>query len=104
MTTFNPETDCIVLVDGLHGVHLPAIFCGHYMADLEAQGLGACARDVLDADRAPDMYGEKAERASEAWDEILDRATLEISGERWTLYQDQDLWAIREGAELPAEW
>lgn len=97
MTAFNPETDCLLLIDGAHGVHIPALFCGHWEAELEAQGLGAEASIIADENADP-------QDQDMCWDEILDSAILEISGAHWTLYQDQDLWAVREGVELPDEW
>lgn len=88
----------ILLVDGVHGIHVPAVFCGRYASELTAQNLGEECQIICEADSYDGedfaVATELAQSADEAWDTILDRF---VPAEGYTLGyipDSDDLFAI----------
>ena len=80
-----------LLVAGAQGIYVPRTFARAYGGILEP-GYAAELRDIGDAD---------GESYWDSWCDILDGAVIVgRSGHKWTLYQDSDLWAIREDADI----
>ena len=80
-----------LLLDGARGIYLPQEFAQSFVVR-EAE---------LDEDMACCAAGPDQEFYWESWENILDSGTIEgASGHVWALYQDGDLWAIREDAAI----
>jgi hypothetical protein len=92
---FNPDTDCqLLLGDGL-GVYIPQTYC---------QGISKSEAKDLDLDWwavETCQHGPDGEFYWEAWQSILDSALWREDGCYWTLHQSGDLWAVKEGVEIP---
>jgi hypothetical protein len=81
----------IVLNDS-HGVYIPQLWC-QSIAEWEAETLGIQWSDVQACQAGPDH-----EWYWEAWQAILDSASMVSDGTTWRLHQDGDLW------EVPDNW
>lgn len=84
-----------LLVSDGHGIYIPQIFIRQYLECI-----------IKDTIRQDDIYilqsGPEHDWYWDAWDAVLDNAVLvDEYGTRWTLYQNGDLWAIKEGTEIP---
>ena len=85
----------ILLLSGHHGIYIPKLFVETYL-----NHISEVDEDTLNDCRFPD-----SEDYEEAWQEVLDCGILtDVYGKRYILYQNQDLWAIPEGQELPEGW
>lgn len=85
--------DAILLIDGSHGQYIPQMFAEQYRRH---------TRDVPEECWADLLAGPYEDGYHDAWDMVLNMATIvNAHGDRFTLYQDMDLWAIPEGAEIP---
>lgn len=116
MKEYNPETDCMLIVDGHHGVHAPALFCREFQTELENAGLGEKARLVIDYDRKNDVLiaeeetadiNVDADTACEAWTQIEGEFTLKDNyGRGWWFQQGccGDIFAIADDVELPEDF
>lgn len=81
----------VLLIDGAHGIYVPMAFIE------QAQGWDLPQEAVEIVKAGPDHpdYWE-------AWVEILDSASFQGEEEHtWTLYQDGDLFAVRDDWEGP---
>lgn len=87
--------DVQLLVDGAHGQYIPQIFVQNYKNYILEKSVNADDLNIL-------LEGPYAQYYWEAWDTVEQSAILQDdNGIRWTLYQDGDLWAVKEGTELP---
>lgn len=79
----------ILLVDGHHGQYVPIVFIDVY--DVKQWHIVEFANEYRNADEMVKC---------DIWCDILDKAYFtDDNGFRWTLYQDMDLWAVREDYE-----
>ena len=84
----------LVLSDG-HGIYIPQLWCqGIDQAEADMLGIRLDDVKVRQADPDHEWYWE-------AWQAILDSASIVSDGVRWHLYQDGDLWEVPEGYEWP---
>lgn len=80
-----------LLVDEARGIYVPQSFAESYQA--HEWGIGEEDESIL-------MAGPDAEDYWDTWDDVIKQAIYEDDdGMKWTLYQDGDLWAIREDHE-----
>lgn len=80
-----------ILLDGSVGIYLPREFAKRF-----GNWQGIDPEDLAILHEGPDHpdYWE-------AWDAVLSSASYtDDQGKTWTLYQDGDLFAVREGADL----
>ena len=83
------NTKIKLLVDGVNGQYVPSSFIRRY--DMEKWHIKGRAASYREADN---------EMKSWIWDDILNEAYyIDEDGYRWNLYQDGDLWAVREDYE-----
>jgi len=76
--------DCII--DGLHGAHIPEIFCKSYV--LNEPHLDDDVTYIVE-------NGVNADYVQECWERILQDGTITgISGKVYRLQQEQDLFAV----------
>lgn len=81
-------TNAKLYLSDARGIYIPRDF---------AQGTKReCVANVNDEDWQTLLAGPDHEWYWEAWETVLDRATLTdpTSGEQFTLYQDGDLWLL----------
>lgn len=85
----------VLLIDGLRGIYVPKQFADRHCAD-QCRPYSELENDLSTLRNGPDdpEYWD-------AWDSLLNSWTY-IDGS--TLYQDQDVWVMAEGEELPTEW
>ena len=75
-----------LLVDSNQGTHIPMIF-----ANMLAEAWDNCDAEDLEALKA----GLDHDEYWDAWDMVLSNAScIDTDGNKWTLWQDGDLWAI----------
>lgn len=77
------------------GIYIPQLFC----SDIDehwANYAGVDYADVLVCQEGPDH-----EWYWEAWQAILDNASITSDGVTWRLHQDGDLWEVPDGYEWP---
>ena len=92
--------DKILMIDGLHGVHVPEYFADDVnrscLYNVEESDLDTLAHGH---DSDPELYWE-------VWHDVLDRAQLVENDTLYALYQDGDLWSVKMGeiVEAPAHW
>ena len=80
-----------LLVNGAAGIYVPKEFVESY-GGIMVPGFADDMALLHDADG--EFYWE-------AWESILSNGEIiGKSGHKWTLYQDSDLWAIREDADI----
>ncbi len=78
----------VLLVDGLHGVHVPMVFARRCAAPAGAWIVDHLARCAL-------LEGASEPGYWEAWSGVLRDATYtDAQGRVWTLEQDGDLFAV----------
>jgi hypothetical protein len=75
-----------LLVNSSHGVYVPKAFIEHY-DPTKWQG-------ISDDDIAILKAGPDHEHYWETWDDVLGHASFTEGRHKWTLHQDEDLWAI----------
>ena len=86
-----------LFLDGARGQYIPQNFAEIVIRE--------CVEGVTDEDWECLEAGPEHEWYWEAWNNVLNRAILtNPSGERFTLYQDDDLWMIPEDADWPDPW
>ena len=87
-----------LLLDGARGIYIPQNFAEIVKRE--------CVEGVSEEQWAIFEAGPEHEWYWEAWDEVLNSAivTNPSTHERFTLYQDGDLWLIPEDAEWPDPW
>lgn len=91
-----------LILENYHGIHQPALFCGRYASELEAQGFTDQVCDILRAeDNILDPDAQQA--GSEAWDEIVDGFIPEPGYHLGYLPYDQALFAIPDGMGMEEE-
>lgn len=84
-----------LLVNDSQGIYIPQIFIRQYLENIIKDTISQDDIYILQSGPGHDWYWE-------AWDTVLDSAVLvDEYGIRWTLFQNGDLWAIREGTEIP---
>ena len=76
----------LILCDSAHGQYIPQIMIERL---LDAGWKGISEEDAQTLRNGP---GE--EWYWEAWENVLNNATLELDGITWTLWQDGDLFAV----------
>ena len=84
-----------LLIDGNRGIYIPQLFFEWY------------GHQVLNADDLSEELNEISNPNNEdywdAWEDVLDKAEIEIKGVKGQIYQDQDLWFVPDGEILPNE-
>jgi hypothetical protein len=80
------EPAVILLFDGASGQYIPQRFANEIVRD--------CVKGVSADDYATLENGPDHEWYWEAWDSVLNGATLTIGGDTYALYQDGDVWAL----------
>jgi hypothetical protein len=84
-----PESSILYASDS-RGVFIP-----QYFAESVNRG---CLSGVTDSDMETLLSGPDTDWYWEAWDSVIDSAVVtDQHGQRWTLYQDGDLWLLPEG-------
>jgi hypothetical protein len=79
-----------LLVDSLHGIHCPQIFVQKYGHLIQNKNELADDLDILKHGNGSDEYWD-------AWDAVEREAVLKIKGKKYTVHQDEDIWAVPEG-------
>jgi hypothetical protein len=76
-----------LLLDGARGIYIPQNFAECF--DVSAWNVSDELRDIL-------LAGPDHEHYWDAWEQVLDNAHTSQYGEKWTLYQDGDLFAVAD--------
>jgi hypothetical protein len=80
--------------DGNRGIFIPQ----HFARSIKREFVtGVSDEDwaILDAGPDHDLYWS-------TWDDVLSDAVItDPAGVKWTLWQDGDLWLVKEGEEIP---
>lgn len=80
------KIDCIL--DGQHGIYIPQLFAKLYPEFVNGED-----KEIL-------IAGPEHEQYWDAWDDVLNYAEWkDDEGNKWTLYQNDDLFAVREDFE-----
>ena len=79
----------ILLIDGARGQYVPQAFA----QQTPREWLSGCK----EADFSALLSGPDHADYWEAWEDVLNHATLTFQGKKFYLWQDGDLWAIPEG-------
>lgn len=81
-----------ILLDGSVGIYLPREFAKHFAKDW--QGIDPDDLEILRAGPDHEWYWE-------TWDDVLATASYaDDDGHTWTLFQDGDLFAVRDDHEF----
>lgn len=84
-----------LLIDRHHGIYIPQLFVQQYRSAILAESAHKEDLDIVEEGPDNELYWE-------AWDNIEQRIVLIGSGGgRFTLYQNEDLWAVEEDEEIP---
>lgn len=85
----------ILYADGCRGIYIPQFFAQSVIRNCVA-GVSPDDWAILEAGPEHDLYWD-------VWDDVLANAELTNpkTGETFTLWQDDDLWAVPKGAEWP---
>jgi hypothetical protein len=75
-----------LLINSANGVYIPQIFAERYPS-------------YLTGEQIDDLSNPDNEHYWETWETVLDNIKITIDGKRFTLHQDDDLWAIPESTE-----
>lgn len=102
MRQFNPDTDCILVVDNHHGRYTPYVFCQKYKKELEAAGFEIECNEIF---LTVDTEREDWQSYDDSWLLIMDNYTHEENGREWTLMNgpSDDLFLVATDVELP-DW
>ena len=86
-----------LLLDGCNGVHIPRYFSQtQYMTDFYLDRVPT----VSFMQAMNELSDPNNEFYWEVWDEILSKGYwVDSDGNRWTLWQDGDLWMVRDDHE-----
>lgn len=97
MRQFNPDTDCILVVDNHHGVYIPSEFCKHYRSELEAAGFSEEVQSIISMADWEDYDW--------SWDIIEGNYLHQEYGREWVLMYGPcgDLFLVATDVELP-DW
>jgi hypothetical protein len=104
-----------ILVDSANGVYVPQVFVERAFPNGMAEGSewkGVSDYDIQTVLRGPVIAREDDDNGVvevndgywDAWTAILDNAYRELSGIRWTLHQDGDLFAVALDIMSDAEY
>lgn len=93
--TLNDDDKVELLLDGNRGIYIPQHFCEDF--NLDMYGLAPGDEDVAICKEGPDH-----EQYWDAWDSIQNKAKVTEDGHTWTLYQNGDLWLVRD--DTSDEW
>ena len=90
-----PEGASLLLYDS-HGIYIPQNFAGSFGCLWRVEGMSEEQWVILEAGPEHEWYWE-------TWEEVLNNAVITnpTTHERFTLYQDGDLWLIPVDAEWP---
>lgn len=95
-TLFDSDYDCQLLISDSQGIYIPQQWCSG-LDEIDSFNLGVDWGDVQTCQSGPE-----AEAYWGAWQAILDSAQItQADGSIWTLHQNGDLWAVRDGVILP---
>jgi hypothetical protein len=84
----------VLLVDGNQGIYVPQRFAINY--DMAQWNVKSDVKEVLNAGPDHEEYWEE-------WEDVLNNASYTKDGNKWTLYQDGDLWAYCYELMTPEE-
>lgn len=74
-----------LLFDSAYGVYIPQAACESLpLENVSLEDISIC------------LAGPEHKDYWEVWEDILNNATITLPGGRYTLYQDNDLWAVPE--------
>lgn len=86
-----------LLVNGSHGVYVPCVFVNNFLKD-DAGNIdpAKCTNWSIFIDDAVLLADGESCKANywDTWADILNNAKIIIDGKTFSLYQDDDLWAI----------
>jgi hypothetical protein len=85
------KSEPILLVDGNRGIYMGRDLYNQYRQYFVADENGIPQWVMTDIQDTENEY------YPEAWAWIEQNVQIELDGQRYTLYQDDDLWAIPEG-------
>lgn len=102
MRQFNPDTDCMLVVDNHHGRCIPYVFCQQFEEQLEAAGLEIECNEIL---LTVDTEREDWQSYDDSWLPIMDNYIHEENDREWTLMNGPcgDLFLVATDVELP-DW
>lgn len=83
--TWENKVSCIL--DGCRGIYIPQTFAQCF--DTDKWGVSQEDVEIL-------LSGPDHEHYWDAWQDVIDNASILENGNEWTLHQDSDLFAIRE--------
>ena len=84
---------CFELIPDSYGQYIPQTFAEQY---------GSHCQNVKDGDISILRTGPEHPEYWEAWNDVeRDAILVGNDGTRYTLYQDSNLYAIKEGADIP---
>lgn len=89
----NKQLQPELLVDDAHGIYIPQRFAQRWPLT-HLKGVNQEQLDTL-------LAGPDGADYWEVWWEVLTQCTMEFEGEKHTLHQDGDLWAIPPGYVIP---
>ena len=88
---FNNDS-LILLVDSHHGIYIPQIFSEQFA-------------DLLTTEQAKDLSNPDNEFYWEAWEDVLSNIQVEDKkGNKYNIFQSEDLWAIPVNMEFPEDF
>lgn len=79
MRQYNPDTDCIVIVDNHHGRYIPSEFCTRYEEQLEKAGFGIEAFSVILTAATDDPDADWQDH-DDSWQIIMDNYLHKYAG------------------------
>lgn len=102
MRQFNPDTDCIVVVDNHHGRFIPREFCERYRNELEAAGFSQEVESVISNANA-DYDKADWEEHDESWNVIEGNYLHKEHNREWIIAFGPcgDLLLVANDVEMP---
>jgi hypothetical protein len=89
---YNPD-QIILAVGSQNGIYTPQIFFENYAQYLDTP-----------AQQWEELKNPNHTEYWEAWDDLLNDATLTIDGKQYRVEQNEDVWLIPVDMELPEDW
>lgn len=100
-TTENLTDSFVLLVNSSFGVYLPSAFMERYADHIVTEGIFT---NKEFQEIKTDLEDPNNEFYWDSWQDLEGKALLVIDGKRYTICQNEDLWAIPEGTEIPENW
>lgn len=93
MKTQQPEKQMELLINSANGIYIPRIFATTYGAEENFENWDEI-KDLIDS--LANVESFEFEDYWDTWEELVDNAKLK---DGFTLYHNEDLWAVPEGFE-----